>query len=83
MKHGDFEINIEVDADTISVTWKRLPLPPGVVPVSRYSEFQLEFNYRDILSDTVWSMLRNMHVPKAQSNSILTLVESYIAQAPA
>lgn len=69
-----FNFDIDVDDEYITVRWKRLPGLEYTGAMSRYPELKLRFTYRDIALDTVGAMLKDMEVPAAISKGILTRI---------
>ena len=69
-----FKFNVEIDEEYIRVIWTRLPFASELTAISRYPELQVQFKYRDISSDTVRAMLRDMEVPDSLSKAILTRI---------
>ena len=63
--------NVEVMGKFITVKWKR---DESFEPPGRYPELQFRFNYRDISSDTVRAMLRDMEVPDPLSKAVMTRI---------
>ena len=68
-----FSFNVDIDDEYITVWWRRSPSSTLDI-LTRYPELQLRFRYRDISSDTVEAMLRDMEVPDQMSKSIMTRV---------
>lgn len=79
MNHDAFRFNFSIDEENITVVWKRLPEYSSGEALSRYPELEISFNYREISSDTVRAMLRDMEVPPSISKAIMTRVESHAA----
>jgi len=74
MNATEFEITCEVDEDAITGLWKRWPPASDAVSIARYSELQIQFNYRNIASDTVGAMLQDLKVPSPLATGIMTRV---------
>ena len=80
MDREDTTFDIDIDNDHITVKWTRRP---DIDVGSRYKEFQIRFNYRDISSDTVWAMLRDIEAPATVSDAIMTRIAGYAGRVTA
>ena len=69
-----FKIDVAVDNNIVIVKWTRLPYAPDILAMTRYPELEMRFNYRDISSDTVRAMLKDMEVPDPLSKTIMTRI---------
>ena len=69
-----FNFDIDVDEEYITIRWKRLPGQSYDGAMARYPELQLRFTYRDISLDTIGGMLKDMEVPSPVSKGILTRI---------
>ncbi len=69
-----FNFDIDVDEEHITVRWKRLPGQSYDGAMSRYPELQLRFTCRDISLDTIGAMLKEMEAPAPISKGILTRI---------
>ena len=79
MNQEAFKFDFFIDDEKITVVWKRLPQYSREQALSRYPELKISFTYRDISTDTVLAMLRDMEVPASISKAIMTRVESNAA----
>lgn len=66
-----FKLDVAIDDNFVVVTWTRIPY---VSAMTRYPEFEMRFNYRDISTDTVRAMLRDMDIPAPLSKGIMTRI---------
>jgi len=73
----NFEFGIE--ADYLVLTWKRLQHTSDLLAESRYPELTMRINFRDISTDTVSVMLKDLEVPRQLSQAIMTLVAAQAA----
>ena len=69
-----FKLDVAVDDSVVVVTWTRLRSVPDIMAVTRYPKLEMRFNYRDISTDTVMAMLRDMDVPDPLSKGIMTRI---------
>ncbi len=69
-----FKLDVAIDDNFVVVTWTRLPYMPDIMAMTRYPELEMRFNYRDISTDTVRAMLRDMDVPDPLSKGIMTRI---------
>ena len=74
-----FDCNVDINDEFITVRWTRLPHVPDTGWLNRYPEFQIRFRYRDISTDTVSSMLKDMDVPSRLQKAIMTRVAANAA----
>lgn len=71
-----FNFNVAIDDEFIVVTWTRAPAAPDILALTRYPELQMRFRYRDISTDTVSAMLRDMEVPDPLSKAVMTRISA-------
>lgn len=69
-----FKLDVAIDDNFVVVTWTRLPFMSDTMALTRYPELEMRFNYRDISTDTVRAMLRDMDVPGPLSKGIMTRI---------
>jgi len=69
-----FKLDVAIDDNFVVVTWTRLPFRSDIMAMTRYPELEMRFNYRDISTDTVRAMLRDMDVPDPLSKGIMTRI---------
>ncbi len=74
-----FTFDFEIDGNYLVLTWVRMQGASRLVSGSRYPELKMRFNYRDVSSDTVSAMLKNLEVPRQFSQAILTLIAAQAA----
>lgn len=72
-----FNFDIDVDEEYITIRWKRLPGQSYDGAMARYPELQLRFTYRDISLDTIGVMLKDMEVPSQISKGIVTRITAF------
>lgn len=70
----EYNFNVSIDGQYITVVWERLPMAAGILDSVRYPKLQMSFKYDDISSDTVQAMLRDMGVPDPQSKAVMTYI---------
>ena len=76
MNPSAFKINLSMDGHFITVKWVRLTQDADVTDAPPYRELEFSFKYSDISRDTVKAMLRDMEVPDAFSNAIMTRIHA-------
>ena len=74
-----YSFDFGVEADFLVLKWTRLQQASDVEARSRYPELKLRFNYREISTDTVSAMLRDLEVPQQLSQAIQTLIAAQAA----
>ena len=79
----DYNLNVEIDDEHIIVTWKKVPpelaifselTPQFREEITRYPQLSIQINYRDIASDTVREMLRDLEIPDSMSKAIMAQI---------
>ncbi len=79
MNHEAYRLEIRIDAEYLVFTWIRLQQVSDVDAQSRYPEVTMRVKYRDIFTDTVRAMLRDLEVPQQLSQAILTRITAQAA----
>ena len=74
-----YNFDFGIEDDYLVLTWTRLPQASDLVAMSRYPELKMRFKYRDISTDTVGAMLKNLEVPRQFSEAIQTLIATQAA----
>ena len=74
-----YNFDFGIEADYLILTWKRLPNTSDREALSRYPELTMRIKYRDISTDTVSVMLKDLEVPHQLSQAILTLLAAQAA----
>ena len=74
-----FNFDFGIEGDYLVLKWTRLQHIPDGTAMSRYPELKLRFNYREISTDTVGAMLKDLEVPRQFSQAILTLIAAQAA----
>lgn len=74
-----FNFDFGIEGDYLVLTWTRLQHASDVTALSRYPELTMRFNYREISTDTVGAMLKDLEVPNQFSHAILTLIAAQAA----
>ena len=69
-----YNFDFGIDAEYLVFTWTRLQHVSDIDAQSRYPELTMRVKYRDICTDTVIAMLRDLEVPQQISQAILTLI---------
>ncbi len=74
-----YNFDIRINAEYLVFTWIRLQQVSDVDARSRYPELTMRVKYRDICTDTVRAILRDLEVPKQLSQAILTRITAQAA----
>ena len=74
-----FNFDFGIEGDYLVLKWTRLEQASDAVAQSRYPELKMRIKYRDISSDTVGAMLKNLEVPQQFSQAIQTLIAAQAA----
>ena len=74
-----YNFDFGIEDDYLVLTWTRLHQASELVAMSRYPELKMRFKYRDISTDTVGAMLKNLEVPRQFSEAIQTLIAAQAA----
>ena len=74
-----YNFDFGVEDDHLVLTWTRLQHASDEIAQSRYPELSMRIKYRDISSDTVSAMLRDLEVPRQLSQAIMTLIAAQAA----
>ncbi|MDE2774529.1 MAG: hypothetical protein OXI77_01180 [Chloroflexota bacterium] len=79
MKPKAYNFDFGIEDDYLVLTWTRLQDTSDVDALLSYPELKMRIKYRDISTDTVSAMLRNLEVPHQFSQAILTLIAAQAA----
>ena len=74
-----FNFDFGIEGDFLVLKWTRLQQASELTALSRYPELKMRFNYRDISTDTVGAMLKDLEVPHQFSEAIMTLIAAQAA----
>ena len=74
-----YHLEFGIEANYVVLTWKRLQQTSDEEALSRYPELTMRINFRDICTDTVSAMLRDLEVPRQLSQAIMTHVNAQAA----
>ena len=78
MNTGAFNFDFGIEGDYLVLKWTRLEQASDAVAQSRYPELKMRIRYREISTDTVGAMLKNLEVPRQFSQAILTLISAQV-----
>ncbi len=74
-----YNFDFGIEDDYLVLTWTRLHHASDFFASSRYPELKMRFKYRDISTDTVSAMLKNLEVPQQFDQAIQTLIAAQAA----